>query len=237
MDDAERHSALIELLGHYDTPTVCNAIEIAQGKRGFGAYTRKTMISSAPEAPALVGFARTARVRSTTPPTATLDEVKALRHQYFEYLADDPRKTLVVVEDVDGEQAVGGWWGEIHTAVHKGIGLSGALTNGLMRDLGDLEPGFPVIAGGVGPSHAFIHVVDFGTPVDICGLRIEPGDLVHADRHGAVVVPPELYGTLPEAIDKLLKLERLILEPARAPGFNIERLADAWAQYETHREQ
>ena len=237
MDDTAGQSALIEKIRQYDTPTICNAIEIAQGGRGFDAFTKRTMHASEPNAPALVGFARTARVRSNTPPSASLDEVKVLRRQYFEYLADDPRPTLVVVEDVDGDAARGAWWGEIHTAVHKGIGLYGALTNGLMRDLGELEPGFPVIAGGIGPSHAFIHVVDFGTPVEIFGLPISEGDLVHADRHGAVVVPPSLFGSLPAAIDKLLELENFILGPARKPGFNIDKLAEAWALYEAHRAQ
>lgn len=237
MTDTEHHTALIEKLRQHDTPTICNAIEIAQGGRGFDAFTKRTMHSSDPAGPPIVGFARTARLRSNTPPTAPLDAVKALRMQYFEYMADEPRASIAVVEDLDGDAAQGAWWGEIHTAVHKGIGLCGALTNGLMRDLGDLEPGFPVIAGGVGPSHAFIHVVDFGQPIEVYGLKIAPGDLVHADLHGAVVVPPKLYATLPTAIDKLLTLETFILGPAREPGFSVEKLADAWAKYEAHRAQ
>lgn len=237
MTDTEHHTALIEKLRQHDTPTICNAIEIAQGGRGFDAFTKRTMLSSDPAGPPIVGFARTARLRSNTPPTVPLDAVKALRIQYFEYMANEPRASIAVVEDLDGDAAQGAWWGEIHTAVHKGIGLCGALTNGLMRDLGDLEPGFPVIAGGVGPSHAFIHVVDFGQPIEVFGLKIAPGDLVHADLHGAVVVPPKLYATLPTAIDKLLTLETFILGPAREPGFSVEKLADAWAKYEAHRAQ
>ncbi|MGB1161701.1 MAG: RraA family protein [Alphaproteobacteria bacterium] len=237
MIDTNAETALIEKIRQYDTPTICNAIEIAQGGRGFNAFTKRTMFSSEPTAPPVVGFARTARLRSNTAPTAPLEEVKALRMQYFQYLAAEPRASVVVIEDLDGDEAQGAWWGEIHTAVHKAIGLSGALTNGLMRDLGSLEPGFQVIAGGIGPSHALIHVEDFGEPVDIFGMRVTPGDLVHADLHGAVVVPPEVYTALPGAIDKLLELETYILEPARKPGFNVEKLAEAWADYEAHRAQ
>ena len=237
MIDSNAETALIEKIRQYDTPTICNAIEIAQGGRGFNAFTKRTMFSSEPSAPPIVGFARTARLRSNTAPKAPLDEVKALRLQYFAYLADEARASLAVIEDLDGDQARGAWWGEIHTAVHKAIGLSGALTNGLMRDLGSLEPGFPVIAGGIGPSHALIHVEDFGQPVEIFGLRVAPGDLVHADLHGAVVVPPEVYDTLPGAIDKLLELETYILGPARQPDFTVEKLASAWAEYEAHRAQ
>ena len=237
MIDASTEIALVEKIRQFDTPTICNAIEIAQGGRGFNAFTKRTMFSSEPTAPPVVGFARTARLRSNTGPTAPLEEVKALRMQYFEYLAAEHRASVAVIEDLDGDAARGAWWGEIHTAVHKAIGLSGALTNGLMRDLGSLEPGFQVIAGGIGPSHAMIHVVDFGEPVEIFGLRVRPGDLVHADLHGAVVVPPEVYDTLPAAIDKLLELETFILGPAREPGFTVEKLAAAWAEYEAHRAQ
>ena len=75
---------------------------------------------------------------------------------------------------------------KINTQVHKGFGLSGTLTNGVMRDLGDLASDFQVLAGSIGPSHAFVHVVDFDQPVTVYGLEVAPGDFIHADRHGAV---------------------------------------------------
>jgi len=108
--------------------------------------------------------------------------------------------------------------------------LSGDL-DGVMRDLGDLPAGFPVIAGSVGPSHAFVHARALGTPVTVFGLRVAPGDLVHADRHGAVVIPPEVVLRLEAGIVRLLATERLILEPARAEGFDFaafERARDAF---------
>lgn len=90
--------------------------------------------------------------------------------------------------------------------------------------MGDLEPGFPIIAGAIGPSHGFCHVREVGTQVEVFGLRISEGDLVHADRHGAVVVPPEVIPRLGEAIETLLVAEQLILEPARRAGFDIDKL-------------
>ncbi|MEM8824096.1 MAG: RraA family protein, partial [Pseudomonadota bacterium] len=150
-----------ELLARVDTPTVCNAIEVAQGKRGFSGFTRATPIASNPDAPAIVGFARTASIRGSTPPDAEVAEVRARRMAYFEHMAAGPRPAIAVVEDED-PVPVGAWWGEIHVAVHKGLALGGALTNGLVRDLGDLDPAFPVIAGGIGPSHGFVHVTQIG---------------------------------------------------------------------------
>jgi regulator of RNase E activity RraA len=150
-------------------------------------------------------------------------------------MAAGPRPAIAVVEDEDHPDCIAAWWGEVHSAVHKGLGMAGALTNGVMRDLGDLEPGFPVIAGSIGPSHGFVHVREIGTPVDILGLGINEGDLVHADRHGAVVVPPALIPILNSAIETLLASEQLILGPAREDGFDIVKLETAWAAFEKAR--
>jgi regulator of RNase E activity RraA len=226
---------LLALLQKVDTPTVCNAIEVAQGKRGFDAYTKGTMLASDPGAPSVVGFARTAKIAGRQAPTEPPQVIRARRMDYFQHMASGPRPALAVVEDIDHPNCVSAWWGEVHTAVHKGLGLNGALTNGVMRDLGDMEPDFPVIAGSIGPSHAFVHVRELAGPVSIFELIINDGDLVHADRHGALVIPPEVIPDLKIAIEKLLSTENLILGPARAPGFNIEKLKTAWAAFEQAR--
>ena len=150
-------------------------------------------------------------------------------------MADGPRPAVAVIEDVDYPNCTGAWWGEVHTAVHKGLELEGVVTNGVIRDLDNLEPGFPVIGGSVGPSHAFVHVRDIGADVSVFGLSVRQGDLVHADQHGALVVPPDVYYTLDAALDELHAAEALILEPARGPDFDIERLEEAWRAFEKAR--
>jgi regulator of RNase E activity RraA len=226
---------LIALLKRVDTPTVCNAIEVAQGKRGFADFTRGTMLCSAPDEESVVGYARTARIAAQTPPSDPPEAVKERRMDYYRYMSEGPRPALSVVEDADFPDAVGAFWGEINTTVHKGFGLSGALTNGVMRDLGDLPEGFPVIAGSVGPSHAFVHVEEIDCPVEIFGLSVRPGDLVHADRHGALVIPTEIIPDLAGAITKLLETERLVLDPARAEGFDFAAFEAAWSAFEKAR--
>lgn len=233
--NTELPAGLLRRLQAIDTPSVCNAIEVAQRQRGFSAYTRGTMISSDPSSSAVVGYARTSRIASREPPTEPLEVIRARRLDYFRHMAAGPRPSLAVIDDIDYPNCTGAWWGEVHTAVHKGLGLAGALTNGAMRDLGDLDEGFPVIAGSVGPSHAFVHVTEINTPVEIFGLRVQPDDLVHADRHGAVVVPPEVFSSLEAAIDTLMESEKLILDPARQPGFDIEALESAWTAFEKAR--
>ena len=226
---------LLDTLKHCDTPTVCNAIEVAQGQRGFADFTKATMLCSAPQDAPIVGFARTAKIAGREPPSEALEDIRARRIAYFRSMAAGPRPAIAVVEDVDYPDCRGAWWGEVHSAVHKGLGMTGALTNGVMRDLGDMEPGFPVIAGSIGPSHGFVHVREFGTRVEILGLSVGEGDLVHADCHGALVIPPVVIPALGAAISRLLASERIILGPARKNDFDLEKLEAAWAEFERAR--
>lgn len=226
---------LYALLCKVDTPTVCNAIEVAQGQRGFNGFTRGTMIHNQPGSPAMVGYARTARIAGQTPPTDPPDVIRARRLDYFRSMAGGSGPCVAVVEDLDDPDCVAGWWGEVHVAVHKGLGLKGALTNGVMRDLDVMDDGFPVLAGSIGVSHAFVHVVDIGTDVTIRGLTVAQGDLVHADRHGAVVIPDSVVPDLEAAIQTVIASENIILEPARADGFDIDALEHAWAAFERAR--
>ncbi|MCY4048519.1 MAG: RraA family protein [Hyphomicrobiales bacterium] len=226
---------LLALLRRIDTPSVCNAIETAQGKRGFNAFTRGTMLSSDPAASAIVGYARTAKIAALEPPTDAPEKVRSRRMDYYKHMSEGPRPAVAVVEDVDFPDAVGAFWGEINTTVHKGFGLSGALTNGVMRDLGNLADDFPVIAGSIGPSHAFVHVREFGTPVKIFSMAVKDGDLVHADRHGAVSIPADVIPNLEAAIAKMVETEKLVIEPARAADFDFEAFRKAWEKFEAAR--
>lgn len=229
------NQSLMDLLQQVDTPTVCNAIEVAQGKRGFNDFTRGTMLCSAPQSGAIVGYARTAKIAAVAPPTEPAEVIKERRMAYYRHMSQGPRPALAVVEDMDFPHCIGAYWGEINTTVHKGFGLCGALTNGVMRDLGDLPEGFSVIAGSVGPSHGFVHVREIGTRVTIFGMTVEDGDLVHADRHGALVIPKDVIPTLEHAIVTLLETEKLVLGPAQAEGFDFEAFEAAWAAFEAAR--
>ena len=131
--------------------------------------------------------------------------------------------------------AIGAYWGEINTNIHKAFGLSGALTDGVMRDLGDLPEGFPVVAGSIGPSHGFVHVVDFDQPVVIQGLDVAPDDLVHADRHGAVVIPPDVLAHLQAAIEQLFASERIVLDAVKGRQIDFAEFETIWQAFEASR--
>lgn len=227
--------SLLKLLQSVDTPTVCNAIEVAQGKRGFDRFTHGTPFASHPDGPPAVGFARTAKISGAKPPSEPAETVRSRRMAYYRYMAEATAPAIAVIEDLDGDNAVSAYWGEINTNVHKGFGLKGALTNGLVRDLGDLPDGFPVIAGSTGPSHAFVHVREIDTPVTVLGLRVAPGDLVHADRHGAVVIPEDVIAELEAAIGKTRKTENIVLSAAVKPGFDFAKFEKAWSAFEKAR--
>jgi len=234
MIEAHLDDRLKKLLGSVDTPTVCNAIEVAQGKRGFDRFTKSTMLHSSPGEVAF-GFARTARISGAKPPRESASMIRALRMDYFRSMARGSGPRIAVVQDIDHPNCIAGWWGEVHVAVHKGLGLSGAVTNGVMRDLDVIDGGFPLLAGHIGPSHAFAHVVDIETTVDINGMWVDDGELVHADRHGAIVIPDNVIPVLADAIKKVMATEAIVLGPAREPGFDIRKLEEVWAEFEASR--
>ena len=226
--------SLFDLLKRVDTPTVCNAIEVAQGKRGFDDFTRGTMFASALDG-VMVGYARTARIAAVTPPSEPPEVIKARRMAYYQYMSLGPRPAVAVVQDMDVPNAIGAFWGEINTNVHKAFGLTGALTDGVMRDLGDLPDGFTVVAGSVGPSHGFVHVIDFDTPVEVMGMRVAPGALIHADRHGAVVIPDDVIPSLEAAIAQLFKSEKVVLDATKGKRIGFAEFETAWAAFEASR--
>ena len=227
---------LLEKLRSVDTPTICNAIEVAEGRRGFDAFTKASMHSSDPGSGAIVGFAVTARVSAAAPPSEPPDVIRERRMAYYAAMAEAPSSGALPSSRISTGRARSAPGGarSIRRST-RDLGSLGAVTNGLMRDLDALAPGFPVIAGGVGPSHAHVHVREIGGPVSVFGMQVQEGDLIHADRHGACVIPPGILPDLSAAIDKMIASEALVLGPAREAGFNLEKLKKAWAAFEAAR--
>ena len=226
--------SLLNLLQSVDTPTVCNAIEVAQGKRGFNDFTRGTMLASDTKG-VIVGYAVTAQIAAIEPPTEAVSVIRERRMSYYKAMSENVKPSIAVVEDLDYPNCIGAFWGEVNTTIHKGFGMSGALTNGVMRDLGDMAEGFPVVAGSIGPSHGFVHVRSVNQPINIFGMNIKSGDLVHADRHGAVVIPTDVIDDLDASILKMQQTERLVLDPARKKGFDFDAFETAWNDFEKAR--
>ena len=227
MTDSTITTADLDLLSQWDTPTICNAMELVIPERRGHGFSVMPFVCAKPSLKPIVGYARTATIRAAHRrpwrwPTTH-------RAAYYEHVAEADGPTIVVLEDLDPTPGVGAFWGEVNTAIHKGLGCRGVVTNGSIRDLDDCAPAFQLLAGKVGPSHAHVHVVEIGPRVTVHGMTVENGDILHADQHGAVVVPAAAVKELPAAIDLIARREAVILAAARDPGFNIEVLKKAMA--------
>jgi regulator of RNase E activity RraA len=209
-----------------DTPTVCNLIEIVAPERRGAGYTVSHLHCPFPDLPPMVGFAKTVTMRARD--AVSGPSYMAKRMDYLDYVAAAPRPSVVVIEDKDEPAGYGAFWGEVQTNVHKALGCLGAVTNGSIRDIAEVAEGFQMLAGSLSPSHAYVHVVEFGIPVTIHGMAVKSGDLIHADRHGAVVVPVDKIDAMPAALDGLMKQEARIIGAARAPGATVESIKAAF---------
>ena len=155
-------------------------------------------------------------------------DAKQMSDGYYAYIDEGPKPSIVVIQDMDDNQrGYGSWWGEVNSNIHKGFGALGVITDGSVRDLPDIADGFQMMADRVGPSHAFVHVVGYGQPVTIAGMRVVSGDLIHADQHGAVVIPWDVADQVLGAAQKIAKAEAVIINAAQTPGFNIHKLREA----------
>ena len=108
------------------------------------------------------------------------------------------------------------------TNMHKGLASLGVITNGSVRDLDQCAQGFQMLAGSIGPAHAFNHCVEWNIPVTVAGMRVHPGDLIHADQHGAVVVPVEVARGVPETAVRIADGEAVMIKASQRPDFSFE---------------
>lgn len=216
----------LEALRALDTPTVCNALEVvAPDRRGFG-YTLQPFFCPRPQLAPIVGYARTATVRAASPSDLSPDQATQRRLDYYAHVAEAPGPTITVIQDLDEPAGHGAWWGEVNTNIHQGLGSLGVITNGSIRDLDDSAAGFQLLAGMAGPSHAWIRVEEFAIPVEVHGMSVSPGDLIHADQHGAVVIPIDVAAAVPQAAADIASAEHVLISASQQPGFSIDVLRD-----------
>jgi regulator of RNase E activity RraA len=221
-------AALLAKLKSYDTPTICNALEVVDPARRLTGFTVKPLVCPFPALPPIVGYAKTATTRSTHAHELDAGKAREQRIAYYEYVASQPAPGVMVIQDLDGpEIGFGAFWGEVMSAVHQGLGCLGVVTDGSIRDIDQWAPGFQALAGAIVPSHAHVHLAGFGKEVRVAGMLVRSGDIVHADRHGAVTIPAALAEKIPAACDLMARKEAVILEMARAPGFNVDKLREA----------
>jgi regulator of RNase E activity RraA len=219
-------AADLEILRQWDTPTICNGLELVVPQRRALGFTVEPMVAADRKLKPIVGLARTGLIRAKEPPAGPIPP----REDWYDYVAATDLPTIAVIQDIDDRLGYGAFWGEVQSTVHLALGVQGCVTNGSFRDLDMLAPGFQIVGGRIGPSHAHVHMLQMRCQVNVFGMLAKDGDVIHADFHGAVVVPAEAVKKLPAAIDLISRREKVILDMAKAPGFSSAKMREALRQ-------
>ena len=216
-------AADLKILERWDTPTICNGLELVAPERRAIGFTVEPMVAADRKLPPIVGLARTGLIRAKEPPRGPIPP----REDWYDYVAAQDLPTIAAIQDIDDRPGYGAFWGEVQSTVHLALGVKGCVTNGSFRDVDMLAPGFQIIGGRIGPSHAHVHMVQMRCEVNLFGMLVKDDDVVHADYHGAVVIPADAVRKLPDAIDLISRREKVILDTARAEGFTSAKMRDA----------
>jgi regulator of RNase E activity RraA len=216
----------IQQLKSFETCLIADAIEsygVRLRNEGFATAGFRCLFKSLPP---MVGFAVTCKVRSAEPPIVGSRYEE--RTDWWKHIASTAAPRVLIMQDVDDPPGTGAFLGKVHVSVLKAMGCVGAITNGTARELPGIEAnGFQVFAGGVGISRAYIHVVEYGGPVEVGHLTIQPGDLIHGDRHGVITVPQDLVSRLPAAAAAIAKKKQYVMDLAQKPGAKPEEFSRA----------
>ena len=215
-----------ERLQNLGTCLVSNAIERLQARpRNEGSVDGSVLHALFPKLPPMLGYAATGRMRSTTSPVSGRAYHENIH--WWRYLASLPEPRVMVVQDMEHTPGIGALVGELHVVIASALHCAGYVTNGSVRDVDAIEAlEFPLFARGVAVSHMYAHISEFGCPVEIGGLKISPGDLIHGDRHGVQIVPIAIASEIPNMAAQILREEEQLKRLCRAPRFSLRRLEE-----------
>ena len=223
----ERHLSAqdLENLAALDACTVSNAIERLNVRLRNEGFIAGGVRCRFPDRPSMVGFAATARIRTSSPPMSRRCYYD--RMDWWNYLASVPAPRVMVLEDMDHHPGVGAFVGEIHAAIGRALQCNGCVTNGAVRDLPAIKAmDFQLFSGSVAVSHAYAHIIEFGEPVELGGLKIQSRDLIHGDRHGVQIIPLEIAAMVPAEASEVLAEERVLIDFCNSPEFSLTELAN-----------
>ena len=216
----------MEGIRRLDTCSVANAIETFNRQLRNEGFANASVRCMLPRSDAMLGYAVTAKVRCSSPPPDGL--VYPDRTEWWSYILSIPAPRVVVVQDLDDIPGVGAIWGEVHSSILLALGCVGAVTNGAVRDLPAVrKTPFHFFAGSVSVSHAYTHIVEIGGPVEVGGLKLNPGALIHGDCHGILSIPREIARELPAVAARIKEHERTITSLCGSKDFSLDRLRTA----------
>jgi len=148
---------LIKKLTEFDTPTICNGMELVDSKYKLNHFTKKSFFCLYPKLKPMVGFAKTAKIKSLKDNNSKPSDI---RIPYYEYVNNSNFPKISVIEDLISNP-IGSFWGEVNANIHYKLGCLGVLTNGSVRDLDVIPKKFQLLSGTLSPSHAEVHLVEF----------------------------------------------------------------------------
>jgi regulator of RNase E activity RraA len=223
----------LEKLRQFDTCTLSNAIERLDIRPRNEGFVKGAAVCRFTQFAPVIGYAATAKMRASMPP------IKG--HCYYEhadwwrYVTKVPGPRIIVLQDVDDRPGAGAMLGEAYARIGRALGCVACVTNGAVRDVPAIEAlGFQLFAGSVSVSHAYAHVVEFGEPVEIGGLEISSGDLLHGDLHGIQSIPLEAASGLADLAERALQRDRALAAFTAREDFSVDLLA-AWLEERGHR--
>jgi 4-hydroxy-4-methyl-2-oxoglutarate aldolase len=218
-------SETLKTLQGFDTPTICNVIELFDVRPRNMGYTDERIKACFPEMPPIVGFAATATFRGSAPARQS-DGYSDLVTQ-VERFAELSGPPIVVFQDVDSPPAAA-TFGEIMCTSYKTFGAVGLITSGAGRDLDQVHRiGFPVFTSGAICAHGYVHMPQIHVPVHVGGILIYPDDLLHADCNGVTTIPFDIADEVAEVGGAFVAAEMVILDTLHQFGADLKKLREA----------
>ncbi len=216
----------LEALRRLDACLLANAIETFHERLRNEGFVDHTVRCLFPRLQPMIGYAATIKIRGSAPPTA--DGFYPRRTDWWDYVLSLPAPRVVVVQDTASRPGLGSLVGAVHMNILRALHCVGIVTNGAVRDIPAAESaGFHLFAGSVAVSHAYVHIVDIGKPVEIGGLKINSGDLLHGDLHGVQSVPLDIAPRIPESAARIAAKEQALIALCRSPEFSLAKLRAA----------
>ena len=216
----------LEALRRLDACTLANAIETFSQRLRNEGYMDNSVHCLFPRLEPMIGYAATVKIRGSAPPMG--NDPYPERTDWWDYILTLPAPRVVVVQDIATRQGVGSLIGAVNMHVLEALHCVGVVTNGAVRDIPSAESaGFHYFAGSVTVSHAYVHIIELGQPVEIGGLKIKSGDLLHGDVHGVQSIPLDLAEQIPAAAAKITAKEQELIALCRSPEFSLAKLRAA----------
>ena len=217
---------LLKSLGQLDACLLANAIETFGGRLRNEGFMDHSVACLFPRFQPMIGYAVTIKIRGSAPPTTNGSYPD--RTDWWDYVLALPEPRVVVIQDVATRPGLGSLVGAVHMNILRSLHCVGVITNGSVRDLPAAESaGFHLFAGGVAVSHAYVHIIEVGKPIEVAGLKVRSGDLLHGDLHGIQSIPVAVAAQVPSVAARIAARERALIALCRSPEFSLEKLRAA----------